>query len=258
MFPFTKLGPIDRSEKKALLFAFFFCTLFIVLLSVLAPAKRIKKTSLTVLAVPSPARPTKLLEPSEPTLADPLDEFRVVPANFKEVDFKNFSYGVHMTSDGKPIDLTLTQSLKPLNDSGWFELKDVYYKDLTGDRQAEAIVRLSHVACAGSCDGGAEIFYIYTTRNGKLKNIWRYETGSYAYGCGLKTFTLGNKQIVLQLFGRCARQAMEYPGPAKFVVEDLTFKVFEFDGSRFLTKTIEFIPEPARDVKNYKPEIRIY
>ena len=144
-----------------------------------------------------------------------------------------------------------------MNDSGWFKLKDVYYEDLTGDKQAGAIVRLSHVACGVSCDGSADIFYIYTTRNGKLKNIWRYGTGSYAYGCGLKTFALGNKEIVLQLLASVRGRQWKIR-PAKFVVEDLTFIQFEFDGSRFVTKSIEYIPEPARNVKNYKPEIRIY
>ena len=256
MLPFSNPGPFNYTEKKALLYAALFSVLFIVLLGVSTSATRTRKHAVTTILGPAPF--TKPMEPSEPTFADPLDEFRVVPERFSEVDFRNFSYGVYMTSEGKPINLTLTQGLKPLNDSGWFELKDVYYKDLTDDKQAEAIVRLSHVACGVSCDGGADIFFIYTTRNGKLKNIWRYETGSYAYGCGLKTFALGNKEIVLQLFGECARQAMEDPGPAKFVVEDLTFIQFEFDGSRFVTKSIEYIPEPARNVKNYKPEIRIY
>ena len=256
MLPFSNPGPVNHTEKKALLYAALFSVLFIVLLGVFPPVKQTRKYAVTTILSPVPL--TKPAESSEPTFVDPLEKFRVVPENFSEVDFRNFSYGVYMTSEGKPINLTLTQSLKPLNDSGWFELKDVYYKDLTGDGQAEAIVRISHVECGGSCDGGADIFFIYSTRNGKLKNIWRYETGSYAYGCGLKSFTVRNKQMELELFGECARQAMEDPGPSKFVVEDLTFILFEFDGNRFLTKSIQYIPEPARNVKNYKPDIRIY
>ena len=256
MLPFSNPGPVNHSEKKALFYAALFSVLFIVLLGVSAPVKRTTKYAATTVAGPVP--PTKPAEPSQPTFAEPLDEFRVVPKIFSNVDFRNFSYGTYMTSEGKPINLTLTQSVKPLNDTGWFELKDVYYKDLTGDRQAEAIVRLSHVECEVSCDGGSNIFYVYTMRGGKLKKIWGYETGSYAYGCGLKSFTMGNKQMVMELFGECARQATESPGPSKFVVEHLTFILFEFDGNRFLTKTIEFIPEPARNVKNYRPEIRIY
>lgn len=256
MLPFSNPGPVNHSEKKALRYAAFFSVLFLVLLGVLAPVKRTRKHAVATILDPVPF--TKPAEPSEPAFADPLEMYRVVPEKFSNVDFRNFSYGVYMTSEGKPINLTLTQSLKPLNESGWVELKDVYYKDLTGDRQAEAIVRLSHVSCGVSCDGGADIFYVYTMRNGKLRKIWGYETGSYAYGCGLKSFTMGNKQMVLELFGRCARPSMEAPGPAKFVIEDFTFILFEFDGSRFITKTLEFIPDPARNVMNYKPEIRVY
>lgn len=253
MFPFTQLGPFDRSEKKALLFAFLFCALFIVLLSLSAPVKRIRRP-LTILST-TPL--TKPFEPSVPSPADPLERFRVVPENFREVDFKNFWYGVYTISDGKTHDLTLADG-QMWDDSGWFNLQDVYYKDITGDGSAEAIVRLLRVRCSGSCDGGADLFYIYSVHNGKLKNLWRYETGSYADGCGLKSFTLGNKQIVMELFGRCTMPAIDYLTSGKFVVEDLTFMVLEFDGNRFITRTIEYIPEPSRNVKNYKPEIRIY
>ena len=256
MFPFSKLGRIDHTERKALLFAFLFCALFIVLLSVSVPAKRTHKKVVTTIHSPVPL--TKPAEPSEPKFIDPLEQFRVKPENFNGVDFRNFSYGIYTPSSGKPIDLTLVQSLKPLNDSGWIKLKDVFYTDLTGDGEAEAIVRLWHVSCEGSCDSGSDLFYIYSTRNGKLTNIWRYETGSYAYGCGLKSFTLEDRQMKMELFGRCSSQAMTSPGPVRFVVEDLTSIIFEFDGSRFKTASIKYISAPWRNVKNWEPEIEIY
>jgi hypothetical protein len=254
MFPFTKVGPFDHTERKALLLAFLFCALFIVLLNVSTSVKRTRNRPLTILSTTPLTTP---FEPSVPSFGDPLEKFRIAPENFSAVDFKNFSYGVYMISEGKPVNLTLNEG-KMWDASGWFNLQDVYYKDITGDGRPEAIVRLLRLRCNGSCDGGADLFYIYTTRNGKLKNIWRYETGSYAYGCGLKSFTLGNKQMVMELFGRCASNVKDYPGPGKFMVEDSTFMLFEFDGQRFTTTTIEYIPEPARNVKNYEPEIRIY
>lgn len=255
MFPFTSLGPFDHSEKKALLFAFLFCAVFIVLLSASAPAKRTRTKKLTVV---STAPLAKTYEPSESSFGDPIERFRFVPENFREVDFKNFSYGINAIYDGKPVGLTLTDG-ELWNSSGWYKLQDVYYKDVTGDGLEEAIVRISRTRCGGgSCDGGAAKFYIYSSRNGKLKNIWQYETGSYAYGCGLKTFILGNKQMIMELFGQCASQAMDRPGPEKFVVEDLTFLLFEFDGRRFRTKQIEFIPDLPHNVKNWVPDIQIY
>ena len=218
MFPFTKLGRFDHTEKKALLFAFLFSALFIVLLGVSVPAKRTRKLPLTIVNAPPVTKP---FVPSSASYEDPLEKFRLVPANFREVDFKNFSYGVYVPSKGKPVKLTLTEGAM-WDDTSLFDLQDVYYKDVTGDGSAEAIVRLLHLRCNGSCDGGADLFYIYTTRNGTFKNIWQYETGSFADGCVLKSFTLGNKQMVLELFGSCAPS------------------------------------EPSRNVKTWEPEIRIY
>lgn len=251
MFPFTEFGPFDRTERKALLVAFLFCAVFIGLLSVSAPAKRVRKTTTmntTLADIP--------FEPPVSAYNDPLQKFRSAPENFWPFDFMNFSYGGYKSSDGKMRPLTLRQGVLQEN-PGWVQLKDVFYKDLTGDGIEEAIVRLWHVQCDGLCNG-TDLFYIYTTRNGKTKELWRYETGTYTYGCGLKFIMLGNKQIVMELFGRCSTQAMVSPGPAKFLVEDSTFTVFEFDGHRFVTKSAKYIVEPIRSVKNWDPEIRIY
>ncbi|HKG58946.1 MAG TPA: hypothetical protein VKB05_04135 [Pyrinomonadaceae bacterium] len=255
MFPLSQIGPFDHTEKKALLVAAFCCALFIVFFSASMTVKRVRVQKKWTIVSTTP--PTKPYEPSEPSYGDPLERFRVVPRNFSDVDFQNFSYGTYPSSDLKPLNLTLTGG-NMWDESGWFNVQDVYYNDITGDGSPEAIVRLLHLRCHGSCDGGADLFYIYTRRNGKLRNIWRYETGSYAYGCGLKAFTVENKQMVLELFGRCARPAMDYPGPSKFMVEDLTAILFRFEGGRFVTKTIQYIPEPSRSVKHWQPEIRIY
>jgi len=254
MFPFTEFGPFDRTEKKALLVAALFCAVFVVLLSgVSVPAKRVHKP-LTVLSTTPLSTP---FEPPVPSYIDSLERFRIVPRNFSEVDFQNFSYGLYSSPELKPLSLTLTDG-KMWDDSGWFNLQDVYYQDITGDGSPEAIVRLLHLRCHGSCDGGSDLFYIYSRRNDKLKNIWRYETGSYAYGCGLKSITFGDKEITAQLFGRCSTQAMVSPGPAKFLVEDLTFTIFEFDGRQFRTRLMKYIPESLSNVKNWEPEIWIY
>lgn len=226
MFPFTEIGPFDRTEKKALLLAALFCALFIGLLTLLSPAKRVPKKPLTT-EITIPDIPFGLPEPSH---EDPLARFRSISENFSDVDFQNFSYGaysdgVYTSPDFRPLTLTLAGGMM-WDDSGWFNLQDVYYKDVTGDGSPEAIVRLLHLRCHGSCDGGSDLFYIFSRRNGKLKNIWRYETGSYAYGCGLKSFTLGDKQIVVQLSDRCASQRMAYT-------------VFDFDGGRFKTKNLD-------------------
>lgn len=255
MFPFCKYGPMDRSERKALWLAILAGSLFIVTLAVAhPPAERKRKSDFTIL---KPTAPTKHLEPE--TLTELNESYRVVPNDYKNVDFNNFFYGVYAFPDGKEAELTLYSGVLGLPDNlGWFELKDVYYKDVTGDRKPEAIVRLSHVKCEGTCDRGSDLLYIYTIRDGKLKSVWQYETGTYAYGCGLKSLMLGNTQLVLELFGRCPKEAMDYPGLKKFVVEDLTFILFEFDGRRFAMKTFEYIPAPSRNVRDYEPELQLY
>jgi hypothetical protein len=186
---------------------------------------------------------------------------QTVPQSFEHIDFKNHPYGVFKISSGKRIALTLKNGELEydysVSDRGWFRLKDVYYTDTNGDGTPEAVVLLSHVQCGVSCDGGSALIYIYAVRKGKLQTLWQYETGSLAYGCGLKSLVVQNKQIVVESFGRCPRSARDYPGPAKYVVENMTRSVFRFNGRRFTRISLEFISAPARNVGNYKPEIQI-
>jgi len=259
MLPFTKYGPIDPSERKALLLAIIASLLFIVVVAVVHPPSFRNKHSSDELLLATPIPPTKPFEPSKPPRADPLARFRVIPREFQEVDFTNYTYGLYKLSDGQRIELSLWNGKLELPDSlGSFMLKDVYYRDVTGDRKAEAIAWLSHVKCEGPCDGGSNIFYIYTAVNGKLKPIWQYETGSYAYGCGLKSFTITDKQLVLELFGHCSRESVGEGGPVRFVVEDSTFIVLEFNGRRFEQRSSEIVENPPKNVKNYEPGIRIF
>jgi len=253
---------MNRSEGKALLIAGFCCLLFIVFLSGvyrLPAAKRHKVV--TNITIPSPLTPTKLLEPELPPV-DPLQAYRIIPENFRHVDFGNHSYGLYSSrnaANAKVIGLTLRDGeLQLPKNSGWFELKDVYYRDFTRDGKPEAIVRLSHVECGGSCDGGSDLFYIYTQRNGQLETLWQYETGSYAYGCGLRSFTVSGRQLVLELFGRCPEQRTEDPSTSKFLTKNLTFLLFEFDGRGFERKMTEYFDSSTVNVKNYEPSIHIY
>jgi len=263
MLPFKTYGRIDRSEGKALLIAGVCCFLFIVFLSGVyrLPAAAKRRKVVTNITIPTPLPPTKLLEPELPPVS-PLQQYRIIPENFRHVDFANHSYGLYATPDSanaKVIGLTLRDGeLQLPKNSGWFELKDVFYKDFTRDGKPEAVVRLSHVECGGSCDGGSDLFYIYTQVNGQLITLWQYETGTYAYGCGLKSFTISNRQLVLELFGRCPEQRAENPGASKFLTKNSTFVLFEFDGQRFERKMTEFFDSSIVDVKNYEAPIYIY
>jgi hypothetical protein len=258
MLPFSGYGPIDSTERKALLCAALFSCLFIVVLGVARPHRRHTRRLTNEIKVPTPA-PYRVNEPDLSSL-DSFAKSRIRPEQFDQVDFNYYSYGPYKSSDGTQIDLNLAQGRFYLPDnSSWFELKDVYYTDLTGDGKAEAIVRLSHVTCGGGlCNGGANMFYVYTENKGKLKPIWQYETGSYADGCGLQSFTAGGTEIVLELFSRCQKSAVDDQGLQRFVSKDLTFIIFEFDGHRFKQKSIEILDSPPTITTDYKPGIRIY
>jgi hypothetical protein len=257
MLGFPGLSAFDRIERKALLYAALFSCLFIGFLVAARPHPHQRDLSTEDFTVPSPA-PYKFAEPDLSAM-DSFAKFRVKPEHFEQIDFTNHSYGPYKAANGKKIDLKLDHALLELpNNSGWFELKDVYYTDMTGDGKEEAIVWLVHETCSPSCDGGANMFYIFTERNGKLKPIWQYETGNYADGCGLQAFTAGGTQVVLELFGLCGEMGVVNPNPPKFIHKDLTFLLFEFDGHRFAMKSREFVDSPATNVENYEPGIRIY
>jgi hypothetical protein len=257
MFPFSGFGPINRTERKALLYAGLFSCLFIFLLAIARPHPRSITVSENRLLVDPVNVPYKL-PLTDLSSGDSLERFRVRPEHFEQIDFRNHSYGPYRSPDGTKLYLNLEQGEYQLpNHSGWFALKDVYYTDMTGDGKEEAIVWLYHVKCGAGCDGGANAFLIYSERNGKLIPIWQYETGSYETGCGLQSFTAGGTQVVVELFGRCPDFGHR-PSPTKFIVKDLTFIVFEFDGRRFAQKSIEYFDSSSTDVKNYEPGIRIY
>ena len=187
------------------------------------------------------------------------ERFKIAHEDFKQVDFKNYSYP-YKFDYGRKINIALKNGeyeYDIANDRGWFSLSDVYYVDLTNDGKPEAIVMLWHVSCGASCDGGAGLFYIHTVHQNKLKSVWQYETGSLGYGCGLKSFTVKNRKITMELFGRCFDEVEESLGLGKFLVKDVTRLTFRFNGRKFVEEKKEFISAPERDVKNYEPEISI-
>ena len=112
---------------------------------------------------------------------------------------------------------------------------------------------LSHVHCAGSCDGGSSLFYIYTERGGKLKPIWQYETGSYTYGCGLKSLTISGKQIVVELFDHCTQDEIADRSTSKSISQESTFILLKYDGERLVQRSTEFVITAPTTVTTQAP-----
>src|SRR4030095_3256363 len=179
--------------------------------------------------------------------------------DFKNIDFRNFSYPYKFSSrkrmkvslkDGK-----FEYDLK--DERGWFEFSNVYSVDLTNDGRPEALVILSHVGCGVSCDGGTTLFYAYSSENQELKPLWQYETGSLAYGCGLKSFSAEDKKLVVELFGRCSRRQRSSSSTGKVHVKDITRITFGSKGGKIVTLSRTFISTPERSVLNYESQINI-
>lgn len=92
-----------------------------------------------------------------------------------------------------------------------------------------------------------------------LREIWRYETGSTGYGCGLKSFTIKRRKITLELFAKCSDDAQRVlsGAGAKFMVEGLTRLEFAYNGKKIVQVKKTFVDTPAQDVKNYQSESSI-
>jgi len=259
MFPFFGFWPFDRTERKALLFAAVFSCLSIFAFSFARPHERRTKISIDTYRIPTPVAPNQSRGPGLPPV-DVLNRFRLTPARFKQIDFANHSYGPYTSPDGTTIDLKLQhRELELPNSSGWFALKDVYFKDVTGDDKEDAVVWLSHVQCIeGSCNAGTNLFYIYTMRNGLLEPIWQYETASYEHGCGLRSFTVSYKHIMLALFGDCPKPPTDDPGPANYIADGFTFISLKFNGRGFTERSTDFFATRPTDLHSYQPAINIY
>jgi hypothetical protein len=183
----------------------------------------------------------------------------VVPDAFKEIDFKNFSYP-YKFSLAQRVEVALKNGEYEYDfkdERGSFKLANVYFADLTRDSRPEAIVMLWHVSCGVSCDGGAAHFYVYAFNKHKLKSLWQYETGSLAYGCGLKSFSVNDAKITVELFGQCANRNDVASGTGKFQVKDITRLSFESNGKRIVARKRALISTPERSVLNYEPQISI-
>ena len=184
---------------------------------------------------------------------------KLVADNFHGIDFNNYTFPYRF-SWGRNERVALTNGKYEYDlkmERGWFRLAHVYVADVTGDNSPEAIVMLWHVACGVSCDGGAMLFYIYSFQNHTLKPLWQYETGSLAYGCGLKSFAAKGTTITLELFGRCTQRNRTSSVTGKFQVKDATRVTLRSNSARFVVRERKFLSFPEKSVLNYEPQITV-
>jgi hypothetical protein len=187
-----------------------------------------------------------------------------VPAEFKEIDFKNFTYPSSFENGQIKLKDGSYEYPRPEGGGGDdFELSGVDFVDLTGDGKKEAVVQLFWLSCGGSCDGGVHLFYVYSIRRNKPELFWRIESGSTAYGCGLKFLAVNGRKINLELFNNCRyKGATPVSTPTegefgKFSALVYTRFLFQSDGKKVALKKRDVLPYPQGSAKNYSSEVSI-
>jgi hypothetical protein len=191
-----------------------------------------------------------LCEDSEPV------EIPKTDSPIGKIDFNNFSYpkiwekgsvkvkngcfGQEITQPGLSIER--------------YSLESVEFVDFNADGVDEALIEVIFFS-GGVSTGSSENFYIYQLRGQKPNLIWRIATGSRAY-CGTKDHELKDRQIILELFGKCTvKSDGNFKDEGKhsydFAAEDYTKFVFGWSGGKFIEKSREVFPFPERDIKEY-------
>ena len=258
MILFTSTSTKTRSDEEliALLISILFSLGFLGAFALWYEPEPEEEIQCTAVSIP-PAY-DELPEIQKPP--DPNDRYRIRPKDFADVDFATLEYGLYKFN-GSKLHLTLANGRYELPWKGGggetFSIKDVLYTDVTGDGKPEAIVHFNHVQCGGSCDGGSSLYYIYQNGKGGLRKIWMYETGSTAYGCGLKSLNVSPRKIDLEMFGQCWKPASSFETSGKFLVRDSTRTVFRFDGKRFVKRSTKITAAPLTDPRSYTPELHI-
>jgi hypothetical protein len=256
MNSFKGCGLADRAEFKAILFALASCFIFIgFLVAINRSPSRIVRSTTKVHISPPPPPPAPRVTERPP---DKNQQFRVVPSNFRGLDFSSRSYGDYRLSNGTIRDLVLIDGqFREFGDSQhWFDLNDVFYTDLTGDGSPEAIVMMTHIECGRICDGGKNLIYVYSM-SPRLQEILKYESGSGMQGCSLKSLTVDNKHLTLDSFGKCPPAPGIINDFVRYETYDLTRIEFAFNGNRLVPKRKTFLTLPNNQEVSYGVDVRI-
>lgn len=182
------------------------------------------------------------------------EKFRQVPNEFIKIDFENFKYPYARLKNGK-----YEEEDKYIGGTTYY-FNDAFFINLYGDEKKEAVVMLYAVSCGGSCDGGRSIIHIYSARNGKANLVDFIEFGSRSSSCSLKSFSIRNKKIFIEQFGKCAKNVSHQENTlysCKFCVKDLTRSVYAIKNHELIRESVEEIDTPETNVMNCSAEISI-
>lgn len=190
--------------------------------------------------------------------------FEIRPPEFATVDFENFTFpDVWMISNRINLRNGKFEHEEKKHLGGTtYSLGSVYYLDIVGNQEREAIVFLWAVSCGGSCDGGSQAIYIYSAAKPKPKLLDTIVTGSPSSGCFIKSFLTEGKKIFLEQFGRCS-DSTDSPDKSsnisscKFCVMGSTKSIFSFKGSKLHRSSIDVFDTPEINIMGYPSEISI-
>lgn len=188
------------------------------------------------------------------------------------MDFRNFFYPTNWNK--RPVHLkdgTYEHAEGAGGDT--FEFVSVDFADVTSDGKQDAVVRLNQISCGVSCDGGSSLFYFYSIKGKRPSLVWRFESGSLAYECGLKSFVLDHNKLTVEVFRVCQYKGSSFQQSSdsddesgkysggKFRPANFTRFVFEFRQGKVIQKVIQkarqTLPNPQDDVRNYHAAISI-
>lgn len=169
-----------------------------------------------------------------------------------KIDFKNFTYP--SPSAGKRVTVRNGELEYP-TDPGCgqtFSVEGVDYIDFTGDGEDEALVRfIDHQACGSSWV--SVNYFVYTVRKGRPRLLWRFATGSEAFG-GEKEFRIDDKELVFELYGTWRPSGgdsavYESEKGLRFQCDRCTnhYSVYRvaWDGRRFRRRSLEVVECPG-------------
>ncbi len=186
-----------------------------------------------------------------------------IPYEFQQVDFRNFSFPMSGRKAIKLTDGVFESQYDPKDcDNSFDKLNGVYYADLDGDKKQDALVDLVHVSCGcGSCDGGHHILYAFRLKGGQPKLFWRYFTGSYGYGGGLRSLHSRPGSIEIEEFEarNCSEKATaeDVTCFSKGMAKNYVRSTLKFTERTFVQKsTVEIATDPI-DVLNYEPSFDV-
>jgi hypothetical protein len=206
-----------------------------------------------VIAQVPPTPPTT----AEPTLTpDANEEFRRVPERFAKVDFRNFKYPLGRLKDGE---LDTRDPQNPMAGGMTFSLTDVFYLDLDGNEDEEAVVLMNEVGCGVSCDGGATVIYIYSA-NGRTPTLrGKIDLGSRSSGCSLKSLAIENAKLEIVQFGKCTTGPYSDPTVprCKFCASGETTSSWILNGGKLKRTSVAEQDTPEVDTMNYVSTITI-